>query len=495
MTKTKSISARSGKRIWAILSILILAFAGGYAYYAYGYLPSQVSTTESEVQTATVRRGDLVIYANGSGTLVSINQASFGFGASGQVTRVNVQVGDQAKAGDVLAELNNTSVLLNYEQARRNLAELTSPTAIASARQKVSLAEDDLATAKAKLEYLISPAVLRWEERLIEAQAGLRSAQEAAQADPSDENSQNVKDAELAVKLAEGNLRTAQADYDAYVVDVFTETATDPRTGEETINYYYDEDGKKYTVVYAPTQAQIEAARAAYEVAKASLTEAKYYHVALNGEEIPADATGSALAALRKAQDALQTAEEDLKDTQLIAPISGTVMSLEFSAGDMVGNSAVVTIADLSQPYLEVFLDESDWANVAVGYPVEVTFDILSEKVYNGEVVQVDPGLYTSGNTSVVRALVELDNSEAFHLPLGTSASVDVIGGRAENAILVPVDALRETSPGEYAVFVVENGKPKLRGIEIGIKDLLYAEVRSGLEAGEVVTTGITETQ
>jgi multidrug efflux pump subunit AcrA (membrane-fusion protein) len=124
-----------------------------------------------------------------------------------------------------------------------------------------------------------------------------------------------------------------------------------------------------------------------------------------------------------------------------------------------------------------------------------VTFDILPERVFNGEVVQVDPGLYTSGNTSVVRTLVRLDTGASFKLPLGTSASVDVIGGRAENAILVPLEALRETSPGEYAVFVVEDGKPRLRVIEVGIMDLLYAEVRSGLEAGEIVTTGIAETQ
>ena len=44
-------------------------------------------------------------------------------------------------------------------------------------------------------------------------------------------------------------------------------------------------------------------------------------------------------------------------------------------------------------------------------------------------------------------------------------------------------------------VFVMENGKPRLRVIEVGLKDLLYAEVKSGIEPGEVVTTGITETE
>jgi RND family efflux transporter MFP subunit len=244
-----------------------------------------------------------------------------------------------------------------------------------------------------------------------------------------------------------------------------------------------------------PSEQEIVLANAELNSAAAALQEAEWYLSELKGEAIPEDATGADLAALQNARVALENAQSNLEATQLVAPISGTVMSLDFSVGDVVGTSSVITIADLSQPYLEVFLDESDWANVAVGYPVEVTFDILPEKIFNGEVVQVDPGLYTSGNTTVVRALVQLDKSESFNLPLGTAASVDVIGGRAENAVLVPVEALRETSPGEYAVFVVEDGKPRLRVIEVGIKDLLYAEVRSGLEAGEVVTTGITETQ
>ncbi len=58
-----------------------------------------------------------------------------------------------------------------------------------------------------------------------------------------------------------------------------------------------------------------------------------------------------------------------------------------------------------------------------------------------------------------------------------------------------PIEALHKTDSGTYTVFVMENGAPKLRVVEIGIQDLLYAQVTSGLEAGEVVTTGITETQ
>ena len=79
-------------------------------------------------------------------------------------------------------------------------------------------------------------------------------------------------------------------------------------------------------------------------------------------------------------------------------------------------------------------------------------------------------------------------------LPIGLNASVDVIGGRATQALLVPVEALREISTGSYAVFVVKDGKPTLTMVEVGLMDLTYAEITSGLNQGDVVTTGIVET-
>jgi multidrug efflux pump subunit AcrA (membrane-fusion protein) len=71
---------------------------------------------------------------------------------------------------------------------------------------------------------------------------------------------------------------------------------------------------------------------------------------------------------------------------------------------------------------------------------------------------------------------------------------VNVIGGRAENAILIPIEALHKAGEG-YAVFVMKNGEIRLRIVEVGIQNSLYAEITAGLEIGDVVTTGITETR
>jgi HlyD family secretion protein len=225
--------------------------------------------------------------------------------------------------------------------------------------------------------------------------------------------------------------------------------------------------------------------------------EAQYLYAALTGEEIPEDATGSGLSELEQAKLDLESAQVDLDGTKIISPINGTVMSIDMSIGDTVGTTAVITVADLSQQYLEVFLDESDWTNVQVGYKTEVIFDILPDSTFTGEVIQVDPGLYTENNSSVVRTVVKLTDEDEgrFDLPLGTSAAVDIIGGEANDAILIPIEALHETTPGSYAVFVMKNGEPRLQTVEIGIQDLTYVEITSGLEQGDVITTGIAETQ
>jgi len=476
MTKKPASNARLPKRIlWVVLIIILLAGAGGFAYYKLNPAPTQSASADT-LQTATVRQGDLVIYASGSGTLVAASEASFGFGVSGQVKNVDVKVGDVVEAGQVLAELDNTTQQIEYTQAKRDLAELTSPYAIATAEQDLATAQQDVVSARSTLAFLISPTVLYWEEKVAQAEQDLADLQASSPGD-----SEAIQKAQDTLTSYQEKLKGNQDYYqNKYIPENFTKF--DRKTG------------KKY--LSAPTDADIATARANYALAQASVQEAQYYLSALRGEDIPEDATGANLTELENAGLNLKSAEENLNGTKLVAPISGTIMSLDIVVGDTAGTGEVVTIADLSQPYLEVYLDETDWSNIVVGYDAEVTFDALPDQVFTGKVTEVDPGLYTSGNTSVVRGMVLLDKSqEDINLPVGTTAAVDIIAGRANNAILVPVDALRETSPGNYAVFVIENGKPKLRVIEVGIQDLFYAEVKSGLQVGEVVSTGLVETQ
>jgi len=200
---------------------------------------------------------------------------------------------------------------------------------------------------------------------------------------------------------------------------------------------------------------------------------------------------------LEQARLDLQTARQDLEQATLTAPFDGTIMAITAAVGEQA-SSDLITVADLTRPLLEVYVDESDMTNMKVGYAANIEFDALPGELYTGEVTQVDPGLTSSMGMTTVRGLVALDVDalpEGTTLPTGMSATVDIIAGSAKNAVLVPVEALRELDEDEYAVFVVTDGEPRLRVVQVGLIDVTYAEIVSGLEAGEVVTTGLVEVQ
>ncbi len=482
--------------------LLFIVLVGGLGYLGYGrwqQTQQAAQTTEEDaVKTARVRRGDIVLYASGTGKLVPAYEIAFGFGTSGQVSEIYAQVGDEVSAGDVLATLDDADARARLAQAERNWRELTSAAALAQAEADLAAAQENLNTMRNRLAWLISPGVLNTTERLQAAEARLAALKAEYGENPTEEQQAELDAAAYEVRAAEIALRSAKAYYEeTYLLDNFAETVTNPKTGEVSIVYEYNEaTGRDEPVIYPPSIFDIQQAWADYNLAQARYQEAQWYLDALQGKELPPEASGPMLTRLQQAQDELASARQALADTQLVAPADGTLLSLDLVAGQFVSTGPVAVVADLSQPYVEVYLDEIDWDKIAPGYDAEVIFDVADEKTYTGKVIRVDPALVYEQNTPLVHGLIALDgNQSGLRLPVGAGAAVDVIGGRAEDVLLVPIEALREISPGQYAVFVMEDGEPTLRMVEVGLKDLFFAEIISGLDAGEIVTTGIVETQ
>ncbi len=473
----------SRKLLYVAIVFLILAVSGAFGYYKLIYKPPSKTTTSS-LQTTSVKRGDLVLYASGTGTLVSKQTASLGFQTSGQVASVKVKEGDRVVSGQVLATLDDFSILISYNQAKRALAELTSDAAIATAEETVANSKTTVQDALNTLIYLISPTVYRYETNLEKAQAALIETQAASSANPSEENTVKLQAAEKLVANAQKSVKSGW-DWWAktYVPEMFTSVQ---RTRSGTTK-----------TTSKPNDAEIASTRAAYTLAKATLQENEYYLAALKGEEIPSNATGSSLTTLEEAKEALKTAEKSLQYATITSPITGMVTSVTIAVGDSVGTDTVITIADNSTPIIEFYLDEEDWDNVSPGYDVEVIFDSLPDKTYTGKVIEVSPVLVSSNGSTLVKGLAELNNVSQVvkeNLILGLNASVDVIGGRADAATLVSVDALHEVSPGVYGVFVQKNNTLTFTKVDIGIMDTINAEVKSGLNPGDVVSTGLLET-
>ncbi len=469
------------KILWIALLVLILAGVGGFIYYKKVYLPSRQTAEVEKVQTAVVGQGDLLISATGTGTLMASRTVDLGFQTPGDVIAVNVEVGDRVQAGDLLAQVDDTDARIQYTQANRAFKELTSPAAIAAAQQAIADAQASLDDARSTLGYLISPSVLKWEGRVAEAEQVLAEAEARIKASPADEAlKKEYEAAQEKLESAEKNLKGARDYYETVYVPANFKIVT--RTD-------------KY--IAKPSEAEVLAARAAVAAAGAALAEGQYLYTALTGGDVPAEATGSGLVDWEQARLDLDAAQDSLDGTRIVAPIAGTIMAVDIEVGNSVEeSSAVITIADVDNLYLEIYLDETDWNVVEVGDQANVTFDALPDDAFSGTVSAIDPELYTSNGTTVIKGMVQLDNTlEELDLPLGSSAGVEVIGAEAKDAVLVTVDALHKAGPDTYAVFVYENNVLRLRVIEVGLQDLLYAEVKSGLQPGEVVTTGLIGTK
>jgi HlyD family secretion protein len=478
--------------LWVIGSLLILGIAG-YAYYLNNYQSSQATTT-SELQTATARLGDLVIYASGTGTLIAQTDASFGFETTGQVTDVYTQVGDQVEAGQVLAQLDDSLAQMEYVEAQQALEELYSAASIATVQQEIGTAQDAEFYAHEWLEYLLSPEVIEAEENLAIAEQKLAEAQAEATANPSDTATQTVMEKEQTVVYLKDKLAQAQADYENYYLpETFGEyeNAGSRRHPKQVLVTNIDPDtGEEVPEISAPSAADITTARNNYAQAQETVKEGQMYLEALSTGVIPEGATGDKLSTLYEAQLALENAQSAVEATQLIAPISGTVTALDISIGEQAGTSSIITISQLSQPYtLEVYLDETDWDKAQVGNEVNVTFDLLPEQMYPGAVTLVYPELSASFQSSLVHLVVKLDQRISQDLPAGTGATVDVVGGEAQSVLLIPVGAIHKTEDGQHVVTVIQNGAQMAREVELGLQNETYAEVKSGLVAGEIVVT------
>jgi len=465
----KSRFARISKKLfWIFLIVVVLAGAGGYGYYR--WRQAQASTTQtSTLQTATVRQGDLVIRASGTGTLIAVTESDLVFSTSGKLESILVKVGDKVEAGQLLAQLDDSSQQTALAQAKQDLLELTSPAAIATAQQNAAVAQQNLYND----EVALTNVTVRVNQALID-------------------------NAYAAYIIAKDNLETMQERY----AEDLQRSPEDTRYARAYQEVYNAQVAMKnalgiynlYTGYSNP--AKVAEKKATVELDKANLQEAQYYLAALTGGEVPADATGTALAQLNQAKLNLQSAEDDLAATKLYAPFAGTVMAVNVQVGESASSgTAILTLADLSQADIQFYMDESDWSNIKVGYAVEVAFDALPDQVFTGKVVEVMPSLVSVQGSSMIEGLAQLDKSvEEIQLPVYVGASVDVIAAQAKNAILVPVEALHEISTGKYAVFVMKDGTPTLTMVEVGLQTDTFAEIKTGLQAGDLVTTGIVET-
>ncbi len=430
------------KRSNLVITGIVLATIIGGAWYLTQSSAIDETATPA-LQTAKVRAGDLVITANGAGNIVPAAQVDLGFRSAGVVTELNVENGDAVTASQMLARLEENI------QAEVDFQALFSAQGLAQAELAVANAESALGDATNSLIYLVGSNAWYWEGQLNQAEAALNALDVAATPSQREEAQKAVDEAR------------ARMDYFLGLRDI--------------------------------PDVDIALARAEYESAKVALLDAQAaLEIVMAGPEAlpaPIIMLGAETAKLEQARLAVD-------DTRLVAPFDGSVVALNVAKGQTVGTSPVMTIATTDRLLVRFYLDETDIDKAAVGNPVTFTFDAYPGTNVTGEIVLVEPALQVVDGTPVVVLWASLPDETPSTVISGMTVEAEVLAAEARDTLIVPLQALRELTPGSFAVFVVApDGQLTMTPVVVGLRDFANAEILSGLKVGDVVSTGTVETK
>ena len=145
-------------KLLSLLFILVTLTACGAGNQANQAVPTVVLDGNSSSNSATQAptKSSSSQFSGGgvtaSGIVASMQEAELAFSLAGSVQKVYVKEGNQVKAGDLLAELDNASIQVAVDQAQRNLREMTSQAAIAAAEQAVANNQKTYDDAKKKVD-------------------------------------------------------------------------------------------------------------------------------------------------------------------------------------------------------------------------------------------------------------------------------------------------------------------------------------------------------
>lgn len=533
---------KGNRLVWLLIVILTIILAVGFLYYVNARINDgsalDVSSGETEIQQAVARTGDLTISTGGSGELVPASSVDLSFQHSGIILEMNVNVGDQVQAGDVLAKLQidqsvtereadlagaqlqvilaqqsldqlyktaqieAAQALTAVEEARLALEDLQdSDLEVAIAQQAVFEAEELVEDAKMALyiqnsspsqeAYAIANASLMFKEKnLGEIQDEIARVEFKIKSAPNDlvRNGLEQQLLNLQLELANQRVDYDQALYRYNVLDDApdeTELALAEAQLAAAQNQLADAQANLEKLQAGPDSSAIILAQAELSEAEADWERLK------NGPDPKEVALAEAQLARAEAELALIQQEQLILD--LVSPLDGTVLSVNTSVLDRVSTgNTILTLADMRQPTVEVYMDETDLQQIQVGNKAEVVLDALPEKTFEGHIVEVDPSLSNANNTSTVKALVQLDSlpNQFISLPNGLNAAVDIISGETTNAVLIPIEALHQQEDGGYILYVINGDNVESRQVQVGLVDLTTAEILSGLQPGELVAIG-----
>lgn len=196
---------------------------------------------------------------------------------------------------------------------------------------------------------------------------------------------------------------------------------------------------------------------------------------------------------LERSDKNLRLVDDRLSKTKIIAPFDCTILTRPVSIGQAVSGSGgfnsgteVLSIADLNKMIINAHVNQADVTRLSAGQEVDIQVESVPGLSMKGTVERVAPQSTIKNSVKGYAARIWIKEIDTRVRP-GMTANLSIPVASAENAVAVPLAAVF-TEQGERFVYVKNGENFEKRPIQIGIADYDYAEVQSGLTAGEIVS-------
>jgi HlyD family secretion protein len=202
-------------------------------------------------------------------------------------------------------------------------------------------------------------------------------------------------------------------------------------------------------------------------------------------------------AQVAQAKAALENAEEDLRNSTIVSPIDGLVLSRDVSVGDgvssilILGSQAtlVMTLGDTSEVYVQGKVDEADIGKVYLGQPARIVVESFKDKKFTGKVTRISPFGKEKDNVTTFEVRVSISNPTG-ELKANMSANAEIILEEKKNVLMVPEASLIYDKDRNASVEIpdpkAENGRKKVL-VKLGISNGVKTEIVSGLNEKQQV--------
>lgn len=444
-----------------VRTVVVLAVIAGVGLFGLkAYIQKQAESGDNESYSrAVVTRGAMEETVYGTGTTSARNQTNVLAGADGTLTDLRVSVGDEVKAGDILAVLTNADLDDEITDLEFDLWELDDTILDTGVGSKVTAVE--------------APAA----GRVMAIYAGVGD----------DALAVFRREGALAIISTDGRMKVELSDVDASagvaLNDKLTVTGEDftaegtvvdlTRQGTSLTLTIQDDSLPMGASVAVATMDGVTLGTATLEVNKpmavssyGGTIESVHAEVGKNvkrGETLfkltdsPITLKLENLRLQREtANKSLEEAKEQRENLIVIAPCDGTIATLNVSEGDEITNGALIgSILEGEDMNLTIAVDELDVVEVAVGQKVKITVDALSDAEMDGEVYKIAPVGSNSGGVTTYDVELTFDAAGS-GVRSGMNATGEITVASTDDTLYVPVEALMTIGDATY--LMVENG-------------------------------------